>query len=530
MKDLIKSKAYVVPVIIIVLLVGVVLLFSWLKTPNFDGDKVKLDFYVMSQCPYGTQVEDAIKPVLDKIGDHVDFNLEFIANEITEGQFNSLHGQPEVLGNIAQLCAAKHNPDKYMEMVVCMNANARAIPGNWETCAETNDLNVEKIEECYSGEEGKELLRESIEKADAVNAQGSPTIFLNDEPYSGGRGENDFFRAICQAFEEKPEACNDIPEAVKVKLTLLNDKRCKECQAATGLISQLKSLFPGLEVEALDYMTEEGKALYESSSATNLPLFLFDNSVTEGEGYQQVKQFLTPAGDLLSLQVGANFDPKKEICDNEIDDTDNGKVDCEDDNCKEDFVCREEKEGNLQLFIMSDCPYGRKGVEALKGALDNFAEAGETLDYEVHYIASENPDGSFNSLHGQYEVDENIIQLCANKHSEEAWLDYIYCRSTKGVKGKDWKDCAKETSVDVEAVQACFDGTEGKALHSEDIKAANALGIGASPTWLSNNKYKFSGIDAETVKSNFCQYNDVGGCENVIPVSTTADVPAGACS
>ena len=94
-----------------------------------------------------------------------------------------------------------------------------------------------------------------------------------------------------------------------VKLTLLNDKRCKECQAATGLISQLKSLFPGLEVEALDYMTEEGKALYESSSATNLPLFLFDNSVTEGEGYQQVKQFLTPAGDLLSLQVGANFDP-----------------------------------------------------------------------------------------------------------------------------------------------------------------------------------------------------------------------------
>jgi hypothetical protein len=31
------------------------------------SEKVKLEFYVMSQCPYGTQVEDAVKPALDSL-------------------------------------------------------------------------------------------------------------------------------------------------------------------------------------------------------------------------------------------------------------------------------------------------------------------------------------------------------------------------------------------------------------------------------------------------------------------------------
>ena len=174
---------------------------------------------------------------------------------------------------------------------------------------------------------------------------------------------------------------------------------------------------------------------------------------------------------------------------------------------------------------MSDCPFGRQAVEALKEVADNF---GDNIDYEVHYIASEDGDG-FRSLHGQYEVDENIIQLCVNEHSPEQWLDYMYCRSTKGVKGIDWKECAEETGVDVDAVQECFDGEEGEELLRQDIKIANSMGVSASPTWLANNRYKFSGIDAETVKSNVCRYNpDIDGCENVL-TSTTGGLSSGSC-
>ena len=37
------------------------------STGGNTGEKVSLDFYVMSQCCYGLQVENAIKPVLDEL-------------------------------------------------------------------------------------------------------------------------------------------------------------------------------------------------------------------------------------------------------------------------------------------------------------------------------------------------------------------------------------------------------------------------------------------------------------------------------
>ena len=488
------------------------------------GEKVKLDFYVMSQCPYGTQVEDAIKPVLDQMGANIDFNLNFIVTDLGNGRFQSLHGQPEVDGNIWQLCAAKYYPSKYMDFIVCQNKNAKDIQKNWESCAKSNGMDTAKLKECFDGDEGKDLLSESAKKASAVRATGSPTIYLNDQPYSGGRKASDFTRAICNEFTTRPAACDDIPEPTKVNAIILNDKRCKECDMS-NLLGQLKGIFPGLTVQSVDYSDDEGKQMFEELNLQVLPAILFDEAVKKDESYSSVASYLISAGDYLSLRIGASFDPTGEICDNGVDDTGNGKTDCADVTCTESLECREEKENHLQVFIMSDCPYGKKAVEALKDVVDNF---GNLIDYEVHYIANEAGSG-FNSLHGQYEVDENIIQLCVNKHSPEQWMDYIYCRSTKGVKGKDWKDCAEENDVNVEKVETCFDGDEGKALLREDIKIANSLGIGASPTWMANNRYQFSGIDAETVKSQFCSRNqDIEGCENTLSTDT-GGVPAGSC-
>ena len=510
-------------------------------------DSVKLDFYVMSQCPYGTQVEDAINPVLDKLGNCIDFNLNFISTENPDGSFRSLHGEPETQGNIVQLCAAKYNPNKYMGMIVCQNKDARAIPDNWESCAKENDLNVEKIRACYEGEEGKQLLSENIKLAKAVGATGSPTIYLNDERYSGGRDTLSFQRAVCNNLGGHPE-CSSLPACVsdadciktgmigtcenagttnakcvytepgKVELIVLVDERCKDCETERTMQTN-KEYFPGIEERYVDYSTEEGKQIYEDYDIQYLPAYIFDENIKETQTWKtnlRLTTFFDEINDKYILKaqaVDATFDPTTEICDNKIDDDEDGKVDCKDSDCKDKMICREELANNLQVFIMSDCPFGRKAIEALKEVADNF---GKNINYEVHYIASESGDG-FRSLHGQYEVDENIIQLCVLEHSPDEWLDHIYCRSTKGVKDKDWKDCASETNVDTDAVQGCFDGDQGNELLREDIKIANSLGIGASPTWLANNKYQFSGIDAETVKSNFCKYNEgLEGCENTL--------------
>lgn len=517
------NKGILIPIVIVIVLVALVFVFATFKLGG-SNEKVKLDFYVMSQCPFGTQVEDAIKPVLDEIGDNIDFSLNFIGTEQVSGTFQSLHGQPEVLGDIVQLCAAKYDPDKYMNFVVCMNEDAQSIPNNWKACAEERGLNVKDIQACFDGQEGKDLLSASIKLSDEAKAGSSPTMYLNDKPYAGGRDMMSFYRAICDEFKEKPAKCNDLPKPVEVNLIILNDERCVECKQVSALVPQLKSLFPGLKVTTLDYASEEGKALYASSKLTTLPALLFDPTVEKGEGYDVLQRYLVPLGEYQSLQIGASFDPKKEICDNKIDDTSNGKIDCDDEDCKQAFVCREEKKNNLLVFIMSDCPFGKKAIEALK----DFTDSVKGITYEVHYIASEATDG-FESLHGQYEVDEDIVQLCVIKHSPDKFLSYAYCRSTKGIKGIDWNACAAEAKVDIAAVKACFEGTEGKALLKEDIKIASSLGIGSSPTWIANNKYQFSGIDAETVKQNMCQHNDLEGCDKTIQSSSTSEVPAGSC-
>lgn len=314
-------------------------------------------------------------------------------------------------------------------------------------------------------------------------------------------------------------------ETKGLTMIVLNDKRCGTDCDTTSLVTQLKSLFPDATVKEIDYSTKEGKALFETTKVQYLPAVLFNSAVNASANFAQVQQYLVSAGSYQSLRIGAAFDPTKEICSNKIDDNGDGKIDCLDPECTESFECREEKKKNLLLFVMSDCPYGKKAIEALKEVYTTF---NKSFDYEVHYIASESTTG-FTSLHGQYEVEEDIVQLCVKKYSPDKWLDYVYCRSVNGIKGIDWKTCGAEAKVDVTKVTSCAAGDEGKALLREDIKIANAMNIGASPTWLANNRYQFGGIDAATVQTQFCKYNsELAGCS--ASVSTNSSVPSGSCA
>lgn len=172
------------------------------EIPKAEKPEVKL--FVMSQCPFGTIAEAAIKPVLDLL--EFDFTLYFIANEMPDGSFNSLHGQPEVDEDIRQLCAVKYYPDTYMDYISCVNKDYRNLP--WESCIEEN--NMPKIKECLEGEEGKQLLSENIQEANKRGIGGSPTLMINDIAYQGERTAESYKQAVCDAFEEPPEECSEV--------------------------------------------------------------------------------------------------------------------------------------------------------------------------------------------------------------------------------------------------------------------------------------------------------------------------------
>lgn len=279
------------------------------------------------------------------------------------------------------------------------------------------------------------------------------------------------------------------------------------------MLVALKNIVGGADVKTLDYSEPKAKELMKATKTTLLPLFIFEDGVKQDKlALKILKPIMKTVGPYHKLmQPKAFFDPTAEICDNKIDDDKNGKTDCEEESCKAHMACRPEQKKRLDVFVMSQCPYGVAALLSMQDVLKNF---GADIDFHVNYIANKKPGGGFDSLHGEPEVKENIRQLCAKKHyaKDNKYMEYVWCRS-KDYRNNKWEGCATG-GIDPKVIAKCVK-EEGDKLFEENIKLGNALGISASPTWLTNNRFKFQGIDAETIKTKYCEKNpSLKGCKN----------------
>ncbi len=510
-----------------VLIIGV-LLFLALFTNKLDflkptgwttanQEAVELQFYVMSQCPYGTQVEDAIKPVLDEFGDSVDFHLDYIAQANEDGTFTSLHDQPEVDENIRQLCAMELSPEAYMDYIVCQNKDIVNAESTWESCAEEAGIDVSAMKGCAEGSQGKQLLSESITKAMEAQAMGSPTIFIEGETYSGNRDTLSFKRAICQHLEN-PEACAEIPECstdadcnaepgkvgvcvednceykedAAFDVIVLNDKECGEACDSTAILTTTKQYFMGANFKELDVSDPEAQELIENLGLEKVPAYLFEPNVEETHMWQ-------------NTQISSSFEKKGQFW--KLMDQATGATHWIDKEAREAYEAEQaakfEKYGinlndgkpSVNLMIMSQCPYGISAFDAMRPVIDLF---GNKIDFHLDYIAKLMQDGTFNSLHGQPEVEENIRQLCAMDIAPEKAMEYISCQNAKYNEFIDceynrqepdcvnemanWQSCAEEAGIDVEELRECSEGEQGAELFSESIEVSNVFKATGSPT------------------------------------------------
>jgi thiol-disulfide isomerase/thioredoxin len=242
--------------------------------------------------------------------------------------------------------------------------------------------------------------------------------------------------------DETPTSSSD-----KLSLTIINDKRCSDCMFyGQSILSQLRNIFPTIEVTELDYSNNDGKQLYDRLNVVELPAFLFNDAVENDPAYSNVAQFLSAKGDYLLLNVGASFNPTKEICDNGVDDTGNGLIDCDDPDCANTLICNPNmfsdcvvEEGltpeTIIFYYSLSCPYCTMMIPGV-----------EQLEEEGY---------SFKWVEGGNAQDEVIVNKCFRQYMDGGVPQFI-CPKTSEIRPGAFMD-RNTGGLDLDAFRAWVD-------------------------------------------------------------------------
>jgi predicted DsbA family dithiol-disulfide isomerase len=557
--------------IIIVLLVALIV-FLLLRNNDgagpdngFKGDKVKVEFYVMSQCPYGVQVETGIAPVLEQMGDGIDFQLNYIAKETAPGVFQSLHGDKEVKGNIVQLCARSYYPDEYFNFITCQNKDVQNVDTNWLTCAQESGMDSEKLKKCLESDEGVGLLRTSLQRTMARGATGSPTIYINDVQYQGQRDSLSFQRAICKY--SKHPACAEIPKCgsdedcteqagkegycinpgesnsecqykdpVVVEYIILNDKACTACDT-TNIVQVSQQLFLGGKPRLVDISTEEGKALVKQYSVEVVPAYIFDASVTQTKSWTTIPDL---AGVFDKLSDG-KYKLKDEVT---------GAAYFVSEDARKAYydaigVKKRDNKPQIDFFVMSYCPYGNQAEEGIEPAYQLLKDK---AIFKPHYVIYENyqgggdnyciDSGKLCSMHGIQELNQNVREACVNKYMGIGkWFEFALAMNDKCTSQNAdscWEAVAKELKLDVAKIKDC-QAKEAVALMAADKALGDKLKVSGSPTVFVDGDSYNGGRTPEAYKTGLCAAYETAPAECSTTLagataSTAAAAPAaGSC-
>jgi len=185
------------------------------QTPKRAARPV-VDLYVMSFCPYGTQAETVMRPVVDLLGTKADISVRYITTVggQTVDSVDSLHGPAEAHEDILQLCIMKSNPEKYWNYLKDFNnqcypvwQDATRLDSCRKNVTATLGIDLLKIEACANGAEGLTLVELDAAESEAIGARASPTLFINGVKYAGARTPEAYKQAICGSFDTPPAEC-----------------------------------------------------------------------------------------------------------------------------------------------------------------------------------------------------------------------------------------------------------------------------------------------------------------------------------
>lgn len=164
------------------------------------SDKPVVELFVMSYCPFGTQMEKGILPVLGVLKDKVNFTLRYT--------HFTLHGEKEDTENFRQLCIREEQGDKFLNYIQCtLNSTDVNAPANVSSCMKSLKIDESKVNSCMSTK-AKDYYAVDSGLSQSYGVQGSPTLVINGVEAQTGRSPSAVLTTICNSFSDAPSECN----------------------------------------------------------------------------------------------------------------------------------------------------------------------------------------------------------------------------------------------------------------------------------------------------------------------------------
>lgn len=177
-------------------------------------DKPVVEAFVMSHCPYGTQIEKGLIPVANLLKNKIDFSIKFCDY--------AMHGEKEIKEELLQYCIQKDDNANYLSYLSCF-LNASDSTG----CLKSANVNTDKVNACVKESDAKYKVTElfndktqwisgnyppfNVQKDlnDKYGVQGSPTLVINGIVIDGvSRDSASMLKAICGTFKTAPAECS----------------------------------------------------------------------------------------------------------------------------------------------------------------------------------------------------------------------------------------------------------------------------------------------------------------------------------
>lgn len=162
-------------------------------------DKPKVELFVMSYCPYGTQIEKGILPAIEALGSKVDFSLKFVDY--------TMHGDKENQENLRQYCIDQGQNAKLFSYLKCF-----LKAGDSASCLKSTGVDEGKLNSCMTATAKKyDVTGEKFEVQKTDNEKygvtGSPVLVINGANISSARDSASLLKTICSAFKTAPSEC-----------------------------------------------------------------------------------------------------------------------------------------------------------------------------------------------------------------------------------------------------------------------------------------------------------------------------------